>query len=233
MNEFTFWNTVCIFSKLHLECKPDPLHSPLPFSFPPSLQLFDHIVHCISDFLDYMGMKNTCLPLGFTFSFPCRQTGIDKVICPFTGNLCIYWCVLILFNGVYYMMYSTLQSFFFKWEKTGCPPFVFVSLFRQGWKWRGLPIENGSQYQMYPAAWGICIWVERQILSVLHLMDSRKGLNGCIAHSLFLPQGSLVCWTKGFKATDCEGNDVVDMLREAIKRRNVSTFQENILEWSH
>ncbi|MCI4376193.1 hypothetical protein PGIGA_G00185570 [Pangasianodon gigas] len=73
-------------------------------------ELFDHIVHCISDFLDYMGMKNTCLPLGFTFSFPCRQTGIDK--------------------------------------------------------------------------------------------------------------GILVSWTKGFKATHCEGNDVVDMLREAIKRRN-------------
>lgn len=73
-------------------------------------ELFDHIVQCISDFLDYMGMKNTRLPLGFTFSFPCSQTGIDK--------------------------------------------------------------------------------------------------------------GDLVSWTKGFKATDCEGYDVVDMLREAIKRRN-------------
>ncbi|XP_067242285.1 hexokinase HKDC1 [Chanodichthys erythropterus] len=73
-------------------------------------ELFDHIAQCISDFLDYMGMKNTRLPLGFTFSFPCSQTGIDK--------------------------------------------------------------------------------------------------------------GDLVCWTKGFKATDCEGYDVVDMLREAIKRRN-------------
>ncbi|KAK9964549.1 hypothetical protein ABG768_005713 [Culter alburnus] len=73
-------------------------------------ELFDHIVQCISDFLDYMGMKNTRLPLGFTFSFPCSQTGIDK--------------------------------------------------------------------------------------------------------------GDLVCWTKGFKATDCEGYDIVDMLREAIKRRN-------------
>ncbi|KTG33263.1 hypothetical protein cypCar_00001558 [Cyprinus carpio] len=41
-------------------------------------ELFDHIVQCISDFLDYMGMKNTRLPLGFTFSFPCNQTGIDK-----------------------------------------------------------------------------------------------------------------------------------------------------------
>uniref|UniRef100_A0A668AKZ4 Hexokinase-3 n=1 Tax=Myripristis murdjan TaxID=586833 RepID=A0A668AKZ4_9TELE len=74
-------------------------------------ELFDHIVHCISDFLDYVGMKKARLPLGFTFSFPCLQAAINVV--------------------------ST-------------------------------------------------------------------GLN----------------WTKGFKATDCEGNDVVDMLREAIKRRN-------------
>lgn len=47
-----------------------------------SLQLFDHIVQCISDFLDYMGLKGVPLPLGFTFSFPCRQTGIDKVSSP-------------------------------------------------------------------------------------------------------------------------------------------------------
>ncbi|XP_036024385.1 hexokinase HKDC1 isoform X2 [Onychomys torridus] len=73
-------------------------------------ELFDHIVQCITDFLDYMGLKGVQLPLGFTFSFPCRQTRIDK--------------------------------------------------------------------------------------------------------------GTLVGWTKGFKATDCEGEDVVDMLREAIKRRN-------------
>uniref|UniRef100_A0A9J8CL69 hexokinase n=1 Tax=Cyprinus carpio carpio TaxID=630221 RepID=A0A9J8CL69_CYPCA len=72
-------------------------------------ELFDHIVYCISDFLDYMGMKNTRLPLGFTFSFPCRQTSLDA--------------------------------------------------------------------------------------------------------------GILVNWTKGFKATDCEGEDVVSLLRDAIKRR--------------
>ncbi|CAM5156660.1 hexokinase HKDC1 [Natator depressus] len=73
-------------------------------------ELFDHIVQCIADFLEYMGIKGARLPLGFTFSFPCRQASIDK--------------------------------------------------------------------------------------------------------------GALVEWTKGFKATDCEGEDVVDMLREAIKRRN-------------
>ncbi|KAM6186728.1 hexokinase HKDC1 [Rhynchocyon petersi] len=73
-------------------------------------ELFDHIVQCIADFLDYMGIKGAQLPLGFTFSFPCRQMGIDKA--------------------------------------------------------------------------------------------------------------TLIEWTKGFKATDCENEDVVDMLREAIKRRN-------------
>ncbi|XP_027756657.1 putative hexokinase HKDC1 isoform X2 [Empidonax traillii] len=73
-------------------------------------ELFDHIVQCIADFLEYMGIKGARLPLGFTFSFPCRQASIDK--------------------------------------------------------------------------------------------------------------GTLLGWTKGFKATDCEGEDVVDMLREAIRRRN-------------
>nr|XP_044993423.1 hexokinase HKDC1 isoform X1 [Jaculus jaculus] len=73
-------------------------------------ELYDHIVQCIADFLEYMGLKGAQLPLGFTFSFPCDQTSIDK--------------------------------------------------------------------------------------------------------------GRLIRWTKGFKATECEGEDVVDMLREAIKRRN-------------
>ncbi|KAM6943608.1 hexokinase HKDC1-like [Xenentodon cancila] len=73
-------------------------------------ELFDHIAHCVCDFLDYMGMKNARLPAGFTFSFPCKQTAVDT--------------------------------------------------------------------------------------------------------------GTLVSWTKGYKATDCEGHDVVNMLREAIKRRN-------------
>lgn len=39
-------------------------------------------------------------------------------------------------------------------------------------------------------------------------------------------QGILVTWTKGFKATDCEGEDVVELLREAIKRKEVSTDEK-------
>ncbi|XP_054892320.1 hexokinase HKDC1 isoform X2 [Poeciliopsis prolifica] len=73
-------------------------------------ELFDHLAQCVCDFLDYMGLKKVRLPAGFTFSFPCQQSGIDT--------------------------------------------------------------------------------------------------------------GTLVSWTKGFKATDCVGEDVVSMLREAIKRRN-------------
>uniref|UniRef100_A0A2K6V4T4 hexokinase n=1 Tax=Saimiri boliviensis boliviensis TaxID=39432 RepID=A0A2K6V4T4_SAIBB len=72
-------------------------------------ELFDHIVTCISDFLDYMGIKGPRMPLGFTFSFPCQQTSLDA--------------------------------------------------------------------------------------------------------------GILITWTKGFKATDCVGHDVVTLLRDAIKRR--------------
>ncbi|XP_039624365.1 hexokinase-2 [Polypterus senegalus] len=43
-------------------------------------ELFDHIVHCISDFLEYMGMKGVSLPMGFTFSFPCHQNNLDEGI---------------------------------------------------------------------------------------------------------------------------------------------------------
>ncbi|KAM7018295.1 hexokinase-2 [Tautogolabrus adspersus] len=43
-------------------------------------ELFDHIVSCIADFLEYMGMKGASLPLGFTFSFPCHQSKLDQGI---------------------------------------------------------------------------------------------------------------------------------------------------------
>ncbi|XP_012577937.1 PREDICTED: hexokinase-3 isoform X3 [Condylura cristata] len=72
-------------------------------------ELFDHIVDCIVDFQQKQGLSGQSLPLGFTFSFPCKQVGLD--------------------------------------------------------------------------------------------------------------QGILLNWTKGFKATDCEGQDVVYLLREAIRRR--------------
>lgn len=55
--------------------KPEDTHVICSFL----LKLFDHIVSCISDFLDYMGIKGPRMPLGFTFSFPCKQTSLDAV----------------------------------------------------------------------------------------------------------------------------------------------------------
>ncbi|XP_055123505.1 hexokinase-2-like isoform X2 [Symphalangus syndactylus] len=43
-------------------------------------ELFDHIVQCIVDFLEYVGMKGVSLPLGFIFSFPCQQNSLDESI---------------------------------------------------------------------------------------------------------------------------------------------------------
>ncbi|KAM9103332.1 hexokinase-3 isoform 3-T3 [Megaptera novaeangliae] len=43
-------------------------------------QLFDHIVDCIVDFQQQQGLSGQSLPLGFTFSFPCRQVGLDQGI---------------------------------------------------------------------------------------------------------------------------------------------------------
>ncbi|XP_019965018.1 hexokinase-4-like [Paralichthys olivaceus] len=43
-------------------------------------QLFDHIAACLGDFLLSQKLKGQTLPLGFTFSFPCEQKGIDKSI---------------------------------------------------------------------------------------------------------------------------------------------------------
>lgn len=50
-----------------------------PLSDLPHLQLFDHIVDCIVDFQEKQGLRGQSLPLGFTFSFPCKQLGLDQV----------------------------------------------------------------------------------------------------------------------------------------------------------
>lgn len=43
-------------------------------------ELFDHIVDCIVDFQQKQGLSGQSFPLGFTFSFPCRQLGLDQGI---------------------------------------------------------------------------------------------------------------------------------------------------------
>ncbi|XP_061907577.1 hexokinase-2 [Entelurus aequoreus] len=43
-------------------------------------ELFTHIVDCMANFLENMGMSGASLPLGFTFSFPCHQSKLDQGI---------------------------------------------------------------------------------------------------------------------------------------------------------
>ncbi|XP_026714149.1 hexokinase-3 [Athene cunicularia] len=42
--------------------------------------LFDHIIECIMDFQLKQNLMDQILPLGFTFSFPCQQLGLDKAV---------------------------------------------------------------------------------------------------------------------------------------------------------
>ena len=41
-------------------------------------QLFDHIASCLASFVNERDLKSELLPLGFTFSFPCKQEGLTK-----------------------------------------------------------------------------------------------------------------------------------------------------------
>ncbi|NWZ84281.1 HXK3 protein, partial [Poecile atricapillus] len=43
-------------------------------------ELFDHIIDCIMDFQMKQNLVTERLPLGFTFSFPCQQVGLDKAL---------------------------------------------------------------------------------------------------------------------------------------------------------
>ncbi|NXG25478.1 HXK3 protein, partial [Grallaria varia] len=42
--------------------------------------LFDHIIDCIINFQRKQDLMQHALPLGFTFSFPCQQVGLDKAL---------------------------------------------------------------------------------------------------------------------------------------------------------
>lgn len=72
------------------------------------------------------------------------------------------------------------------------------------------------------------------------LSPARSSIAHEVRNIFFLTfQGILLNWTKGFKATDCEGEDVVNLLREGIKRREVKflpaylKLTDNVLDyWS-
>ena len=42
------------------------------------IELFSYLAQCLSDFVVEQGLENKPLPLGFTFSFPMKQHGLDS-----------------------------------------------------------------------------------------------------------------------------------------------------------
>lgn len=56
----------------------------------PGTQLFDHIADCIANFMKDHSLSGKHLPLGFTFSFPCRQEGlaVGRLVCWTKGFTC-------------------------------------------------------------------------------------------------------------------------------------------------
>jgi len=72
-------------------------------------QLFDYLVECLWDFLVKRDMMCQLLPIGFTFSFPTKHLGIDKVIC--YPASCVYFCVnsydfVAVLNTLYFIAYA-------------------------------------------------------------------------------------------------------------------------------
>lgn len=43
------------------------------------IQLFQYVGDCLADFMETKDIKHKKLPLGFTFSFPCKQNKLDEV----------------------------------------------------------------------------------------------------------------------------------------------------------
>lgn len=59
-----------------------PTPAPNPTSPLGTFQLFDHVAECLGDFMEKRKIKDKQLPVGLTFSFPCRQSKIDEVSMP-------------------------------------------------------------------------------------------------------------------------------------------------------
>ena len=63
-------------------------------------ELFNHIAQCLAVFIKDRNIESECLPLGFTFSFPCRQKGLA------VGEL-ISWTKVRFIIGVVYLSPSS------------------------------------------------------------------------------------------------------------------------------
>ncbi|CRL03949.1 CLUMA_CG017070, isoform A [Clunio marinus] len=69
---------------IHLKGEEDYEFQSKIFAIPQNImtglgvELFDHIAKCLAEFAIEMNIQHEVLPLGFTFSFPCRQNGLTE-----------------------------------------------------------------------------------------------------------------------------------------------------------
>ncbi|KAK7793817.1 hypothetical protein R5R35_014322 [Gryllus longicercus] len=63
---------------MHFDMKSKIFAIPQHIMVGPGKQLFDHIADCLGAFMKEHHIEHECLPLGFTFSFPCVQKGLTK-----------------------------------------------------------------------------------------------------------------------------------------------------------
>ncbi|KAK4320248.1 hypothetical protein Pmani_008859 [Petrolisthes manimaculis] len=63
---------------------------PQPIMVGPGDRLFDHLAECLASFIKERELGDEILPLGFTFSFPCKQEGLTKarLVCWTKGFQC-------------------------------------------------------------------------------------------------------------------------------------------------
>uniref|UniRef100_A0A8C0HLW1 Phosphotransferase n=1 Tax=Buteo japonicus TaxID=224669 RepID=A0A8C0HLW1_9AVES len=63
-------------SQLESKFYPTPKEPDSVLSF--LMQLFDYVADCLLDFMETKNLKHKKLPLGFTFSFPCKQNKLEE-----------------------------------------------------------------------------------------------------------------------------------------------------------
>ena len=72
----TYLNTPIFNPRFEMDSKIFSVSSELMKG--PGEELFNYIADCLAEFTKEKGINHEILPLGFTFSFPCKQTSLDS-----------------------------------------------------------------------------------------------------------------------------------------------------------
>ncbi|KAH8246970.1 hypothetical protein KR032_005596 [Drosophila birchii] len=71
---------VTIHGESHCDIESKTYIFPVPLMSGTGKELFDYMAECLAKFCQQFSLQHEGLPLGLTFSFPCRQQGLSKAI---------------------------------------------------------------------------------------------------------------------------------------------------------